>query len=147
MSAVSVTGCSGADEAEHVKVVFDVKGHRQDLDVTIPKLVFNSKQGWSGAAEVTDQYRQQHFHIRPGKRQRCASRALHRHHGALREPEPGHRPGAPPFRLRQLPRSMEPRHGDTFCNIADSAVLDTRIYRTRQDFEPALTSYWRSRSR
>src|SRR5262245_40458276 len=27
-------------EAEHVKVVFDVKGHRQDLDVTIPKLQF-----------------------------------------------------------------------------------------------------------
>src|SRR5437764_9138626 len=36
------------ESAEHVKVVFDVKGHRQDVDVTIPKLIFNSKSGWSG---------------------------------------------------------------------------------------------------
>src|SRR6266542_5816271 len=39
------------DEPEHVKVVFDVKGHRQDFDATIPKFTFHSKQGWSGAAE------------------------------------------------------------------------------------------------
>src|SRR5215472_3915590 len=41
------------DEAEHVKVVFDVKGHRQDVDVNIPKAIFSSRQGWSGAAEVS----------------------------------------------------------------------------------------------
>ena len=40
-------------ETEHVKVVFDVKGHRQDFEVNVPKLVFNSKQGWSGEAEVS----------------------------------------------------------------------------------------------
>src|SRR5436190_9555392 len=28
------------DVAEHVKVVFEVKGHRQVIDVTIPKLTF-----------------------------------------------------------------------------------------------------------
>src|SRR5260370_33652390 len=39
-------------EAEHVKVVFDVNGHRQDFDVNIPKAIFSSRQGWSGAAEI-----------------------------------------------------------------------------------------------
>jgi outer membrane protein assembly factor BamA len=41
------------DEAEHVKVVFDVKGRRQNVDVNIPKVVFNSRQGWTGTAEVS----------------------------------------------------------------------------------------------
>src|SRR5207248_5858481 len=35
------------DQPEHIKVVFEVKPHEFDLDISVPKFVYNSREGWS----------------------------------------------------------------------------------------------------
>jgi len=40
------------DSPEHVRVEFEVKQYRGEVGVNFTKLVYNSKQGWSGAGEV-----------------------------------------------------------------------------------------------
>ena len=40
------------DSPEHVRVEFDVRPYRGDMDANVTKFVYNSQQGWSGAGEV-----------------------------------------------------------------------------------------------
>ena len=40
------------DSPEHVRVEFEVKQYRGDVDANLTKFVYNSKQGLSGAGEV-----------------------------------------------------------------------------------------------
>ena len=40
------------DSPEHVRVEFEVKQYRGEVGANFTKLVYNSKQGWSGAGEV-----------------------------------------------------------------------------------------------
>ena len=37
---------------EHVRVEFEVKPSRANIDVTLTKFVYDSKQGWSGAGAL-----------------------------------------------------------------------------------------------
>ena len=46
---------------EHVKVVFEVKGRPRSYEVSIPKFLYHSKQGWSAAAEGTIQLDRHRF--------------------------------------------------------------------------------------
>jgi hypothetical protein len=127
-------------ETDHVRVVFEVKGHRQDVDVTIPKFVFNSKQGFTAAAEVTTNIASNAFtfglvsdnDLLPERYAGVTARYENRRLGTDR------------VRLGfafgsyhdQWNRATE---GFLAAQSADSGELIPGIYRTRQDFEPSLT--------
>jgi Omp85 superfamily domain len=128
------------DEAEHVKVVFDVKGHRQDVDVTIPKFIFNSKQGWSAAAEIGTSVAKNAFTFGlvsdndtlPERYTGITARYENRSLGTDR------------VRLRFAFASYHDQWNSTSENFLSQQPFGPAdqvpgIYRTRQDIEPAVT--------
>jgi|SRR5581483_11028836 len=122
------------EEAEHVKVVFDVKGHRQDLDVTIPKLAFNSKSGWSGSAQVGTSVASNSFAFGvvsdndtlPERYTGITARYENRKLGTDRV---------------HFTFGFASYHDQWDRTTVETAALDQGpgLYRTRQDFEPAVT--------
>lgn len=46
---------------EHVRIVYEVKGHQADFDVSVPKFLYHGKQGWSAAVEATTRVAQNSF--------------------------------------------------------------------------------------
>jgi outer membrane protein assembly factor BamA len=122
------------EEAEHVKVVFDVKGHRQDLDVTIPKLTFNSKTGWSGSAQAGTSVGANAFTLGfvsdndtlPERYTGITARYENRRLGTDRV---------------RMSFSFATYHDQWNHSTTDLAPADlgAGLYRTRQDFEPAVT--------
>lgn len=126
-------------EAEHVKVVFDVKGHRQDLDVTIPKLQFNSKSGWSGTAEVGTSIGSNGFTFGLVS----DNDTLPERYTGITARYENRKLGTDRVRFRfafasyhdQWNRTTE----DFLSQSSNSSGLTPAIYRTRQDFEPAVT--------
>ena len=128
------------DEPEHVKVVFDVKGHRQDFDATIPKFSFHSKQGWSGAAEVTTTIDQNAFTFGLVS----DNDALPERYAGITARYENRKLGSDKVRLRFGFGSYHDQwNRDTETTLrlqpSDSSDVIPGIYRTRQDFEPAVT--------
>ena len=128
------------DEPEHVKVVFDVKGHRQDFDATIPRFGFNSKQGWSGAAELTTTVAGNAFTVGVVS----DNDSLPERFTGITARYENRKLGSDRVRLRfgfgsyhdQWNRSTETALA---AQPSDSSDVTPGIYRTRQDFEPAVT--------
>jgi outer membrane protein assembly factor BamA len=128
------------DEFDHVKVVFDLKGRKQDVDVNIPKFVFSSKQGWSAAAEASTTISGNAFTVGmvsdndalperyTGVTARYERRSLGTDRVGLR------------FAFASY-HDQWTRASENFVSQQpfDSPDLVPGIYRTRQDFEPALT--------
>lgn len=128
------------DEPEHVKVVFDVKGHRQDFDVTIPKVIFNSRQGWTSAAEVTSSIAQNSFTFGLVS----DNDALPERFAGVTARYENQKLGTDRVRLRFSFGSYHDQwNGATQSALlqqpADSTNAVPGIYRTRQDFEPSVT--------
>ena len=128
------------DQPEHVKVVFDLKGHRQDLDATVPMLTYHAKEGWSAAAEVTSNIGSNSFTF-----------GLVSNNDTLPERFAGvtaryenRKLGSDRVRLRfgfgsyhdQWNRNTETA---LLRQPSDSKDVIPGIYRTRQDFEPGVT--------
>jgi hypothetical protein len=126
-------------EAEHVKVVFDVKGHRQDVDVTIPKLIFNSKSGWTGSAQIGTSAGSNSFTFGivsdndtlPERFTGITARYEERKLGTDRV--------RLSFNFASYHEQWN-RSTDNFLSQPSAAAgLIPGTYRTRQDFEPAVT--------
>jgi Omp85 superfamily domain len=128
------------DEPEHVKVVFDVKGHRQDFDATIPKFMFNSRQGWSGAAEVTTSVAKNAFTVGVVS----DNDSLPERYTGITARYENRKLGSDRVRLRFGFGSYHDQWNPaTETSLqqqpSDSSYVTPGIYRTRQDFEPAVT--------
>ena len=121
------------DEAEHVKVVFDVKGHRHDFDVNIPKAIYSSRQGGSGAAEVSTGIGGNRF---TAGLVSDDDTSPDRYAGVTARYERQHL-GLEPLGFRF---SFASYH-DQWARPAEIAAADLTpgIYRTRLDFQPVLT--------
>jgi len=128
------------NEAEHVKVVFDVKGHRQDVDVTIPKLILSSKSGWSASAEIGTTVANNTFTFGLVS----DNDTLPERYTGITARYENRRLGTDRARLSfsfasyhdQWNRSTENFLSQQPATAADSVP---GMYRTRQDFEPAVT--------
>jgi hypothetical protein len=128
------------DEAEHVKVVFDVKGHRQDVDVTIPKFIFNSKQGWSAAAEIGTGVGNNAFTFGLVS----DNDTLPERYAGITARYENRKLGTDRVRFRFAFASYHDqwnRASENFLSQQPFGPADQApgIYRTRQDFEPAVT--------
>ncbi len=128
------------DQPDHVKVLFDIKGHTQSVDCEVPKFLYHAKQGWSAAVEATTRVSNNAFTFGlvsdndelperyAGVTARYENKKLGTDHVGLR------------FAFGS--------YHDQW-NQATQTALDQQpagpadqvpgIYRTRQDFEPALT--------
>jgi hypothetical protein len=123
----------------HVKVVFEVKGHRKDVDVTIPKLTFNSKAGFSGSAEVGTSVANHAFTLGlvsdndnlPERYTGVTARYEYRNLWTERVH----------FRFAfGSYHDQWNRATDSFLSQPSNlAEAPSGLYRTRQDFEPAIT--------
>jgi hypothetical protein len=127
-------------EAEHVKVVFDVKGHRQDVDVTIPKFIFNSKQGWSAAAEIGTSVANNAFTFGLVS----DNDTLPERYSGITARYENRKLGTDRVRLRFTFASYHDQwnhNTENFLSQQPFGMPDEMpgIYRTRQDFEPAVT--------
>jgi len=126
------------DEAEHVKVVFDVKGHRQDVDVTVPKFILNSRQGWSAAAEVGTSVANNSFTFGMVS----DNDTLPERYTGITARYENRKLGTDRVRLRFAFASYHDQWNRTSENFLSQQPFDDQIpgiYRTRQDFEPAVT--------
>jgi hypothetical protein len=126
------------DVSEHVKVVFDVKGHRKDVDVTIPRLIFNSRSSFSGSAQVGTTIANNTFAVGlvsdnetlPERYTGITARWEERKLGSERV----HLSFAFASYHDQWSRTTQ-----DFLAQPNPADQAPGIYRTRQDFEPAVT--------
>ena len=125
---------------EYVRVVFEVKLRPTKFDVSVPKFLYNSKQGWSGAIEGTATIKHQGFTfglVSDG------DELAERYAGLLARYE-NTSLGSDRVRLRfqfesyhtQWNRStldaLEPMHAGEPADYSG-------IYRSRQNFQPTLT--------
>jgi hypothetical protein len=125
---------------EYVKVAFEVKPRPTKFDISVPKFLYTAKQGWSGAVEgtVTAKQNSMTFGLVSD-----GDELAERYAGLLARYENSHA-GADWLRLRvefesfhtQWNRStreeLAPVH-------AGEAADFSGTYRTRQNFEPAVT--------
>jgi Omp85 superfamily domain len=128
------------DTPEHVKVIFDVKGHRQDLDVEVPKFLYHAKQGWSAAIDATTTIANNAFTfglVSDGD-------ALPERYAGINARYENKKLGTDRLGLRF---SFASYHDQWNRNTMDLLLVQRPgarsdvpgIYRTRQEFAPALT--------
>ncbi len=129
---------------DFVQVIFEVKLPPTRFDVSVPKFLYNSKQGWSGAVEGTVSVRQNGFTfglVSDG------DELAERYAGLVARYENG-RVGSDRVRLRfQFESYHEQWNRATLEDLnPDSQDFDdgafsrtSAPYRTRQNFEPVVT--------
>jgi hypothetical protein len=126
---------------DYVQVVFDVKLRPTRFDVTVPKFLYNGKQGWSGAVEGTATVRHNGFTlglVSDGDElaERYAGLAARYENTKL---------GTDRLHLRfQFETYHDEWNRNTLAELptepANLALADTSgAYRTRQNFEPEVT--------
>jgi len=123
---------SRGEHAESVKVVFEVKQHEQRFDLSGPKGMYESRQGWTGELDASAKVHSNTFTVGVLS---DGDTLLERYAGVRARYENRH-PGTD--RLRA---SFE---FDSFHNVWNAATLEVadgthELYRTRQNFEPELT--------
>ena len=121
---------------DYVQVVFDIELRPTRFDVSVPKFLYNAKQGWTGALEGTASIHHNGFTLGIVS---DGDELAERYAGLVARYEnnaAGQRSRALPLSIRKLPPAVErqyPRGGRR------SAGCDFRLYRTRQNFEPEIT--------
>lgn len=126
------------DTPEHVKVVFEVKGRPRSYEISIPKFLYHSKQGWSAAAEGTVQIDQHRFTagvVSDG------DELAERFAGVMGRYE-NRKVGTDRLRFRFLAESYHQQwNRATRMAAAETlgAARTSPIYRARDNFEPTAT--------
>jgi hypothetical protein len=121
---------------EYVKVVFNISERDTHFDVSVPKFLYNAKQGWSGAVEGS-----------AGKKQNTFTFGLVSDGDELPERYAGltaryenDRLGSDRVRLRfQFESYHEQWNRATLEQLAPASETTSAVYRTRQNFEPEVT--------
>ena len=125
---------------DYVQVVFDVKLRPTRFDISVPKFLYNAKQGWSGAVEGTATVRQNGFTLGLVS---DGDELAERFAGVVARYE-NTRLGTDRVHLRFAFESYhEQWNGNTIDRLPpqlNTGLSDTSgIYRTRQNFEPEVT--------
>jgi hypothetical protein len=128
---------------DYVQVVFDVKLRPTRFDVTVPKFLYNGKQGWSGAVDGTATVKNNGFTLGLVSDN---DELAERYTGLVARYE-NTRLGSDNVHLRfQFETYHEQWNGSTDAlpaldsHAATLASADTAsVYRTRQNFEPEVT--------
>lgn len=123
---------SRGERPESVKVVFEVKQHEQRFDLSGPKGMYHSRQGWTGELDASVKVRSNTFTfgvLSDGD-------ALLERYAGVRARYVNRHPGT--GRLRAA------FEFDSYHNIWNPSTLQVvdgthQLYRTRQNFEPELT--------
>ena len=126
------------DTPEYVKVVFEVKGRPRSFEVSIPKFLYHSKQGWSAAVEGTLEVADNRFTagiVSDG------DALAERYAGVSARYEKPH-VGTDRVRFRlpgeTLPSAVEPRHAHGRATPAAYSYTSP-TYRARHNIEPTVT--------
>ena len=124
---------------DYVQVVFEIKLRPTRFDISVPKFLYDSRQGWSGAVEGTATVGHNGFTLGLVS---DGDELAERYAGVAARYE-NSRLGSDRVRLRLAFESYhEQWHGNTLAQLPPltSGLSDTSgIYRTRQNFEPEVT--------
>lgn len=128
---------------EYVKVVFDVNDRNPHIDASVPKFLYNSRQGWTGSVEVdVGAVRQNFFSFGIAS----DGNELAERYAGLSARYENARLGTDRVRLRFAFESYHQQwnratleHFDQAEPVSASASLTSAPYRTRQNFEPTVT--------
>jgi len=121
---------------EYVQVIFDIQLRPTRFDVSVPKFLYDSKQGWTGAIEGTASLH--HNGITLGVVS-DGDELTERYAGLVARYE-NTRLGTDRVRLRfQVESYHEQWNGNTLAAAAASPEVTSAVYRARQNFEPEVT--------
>ena len=127
------------DQPDSVRVVFEIKVPPTRFDVSVPKFLYNAKQGWSGAVEGTGTIERNSFTLGLVSDQ---DELVERYTG-LRARYENTRLGTDRVRLRfQFEDYHDQWNGATRNQLllgGAPADLTSGVYRTRQNFEPVVS--------
>ena len=125
------------ESPEHVRVEFEVKPYRGDVDANLTKFVYNSKQGMSGAGEVGVTVQQNSFRFGLAS---DGDSLDERYTGISARYENRHL-GTDRVGLKfQFESYHDQWDGSTLDALAAGGYKETSdAYRTRQNFQPAAT--------
>jgi outer membrane protein assembly factor BamA len=127
---------SRGTEPEHVKVEFTVENqHRRDFDISFPKGLYQSKQGWSGAVDTTTSF---------GKNDVSAGvisdgDTLVERFSGLRTRYERNALGTPRLRFRFEFDSYHEQWNSSTLETVSRQTSPYSLYRSRQNFEPSIT--------
>lgn len=126
-----------ADIPEHVRVEFEVKQPRANIDAAVTKAVYNSRDGWSGAGAVG--FTVQHNSFLFGAAS-DGDTLMERFAGINGRYENKHLLGSDKLGLRfQFESYHEQWNQNTIDAAAAHPNLTSATYRTRQNYQPTLT--------
>jgi hypothetical protein len=125
------------DSPEHVRVEFEVKPYRGDVGASVTKFVYNSKQGWSGDGGVDITAQQNSFRfglVSDGD-------ALDERYAGISARYENRNVGSDRVDLKfQFDSFHDQWNSNTLDALAAGGSKETSdAYRTRQDFQPAVT--------
>ena len=125
------------DSPEHVRVEFEVRPYRGDVDATLTKFVYNSKQGGSGAGEVGVTVLQNSFRfgvVSDGD-------SLDERYAGISARYENRHVGTDRVNLKfQFDSFHDQWNPGTLDALAAGGSKETSdAYRTRQNFQPAVT--------
>ena len=125
------------DSPEHVRVEFEVRPYRGDVDANLTKFVYNSKQGGSGAGEVGVTVLQNSFRfgvVSDGD-------SLDERYAGISARYENRHVGTDRVNLKfQFDSFHDQWNPGTLDALAAGGSKETSdAYRTRQDFQPAVT--------
>ena len=125
------------DSPEHVRVEFEVRPYRGDVDATLTKFVYNSKQGGSGAGEVGVTVLQNSFRfgvVSDGD-------SLDERYAGISARYENRHVGTDRVNLKfQFDSFHDQWNPSTLDALAAGGSKETSdAYRTRQNFQPAVT--------
>lgn len=124
------------DSPEHVRVEFDVKSFRGSADARGTKLLYSSKEGWSGGGEVGFTLQQNSFAFGLVS---DSDTLAERFAGVTARYENQH-VGTDRVGLRfQFESYHEQWNRNTLAEAAAGSEVTSDAYRTRQNFQPAAT--------
>jgi hypothetical protein len=121
---------------DYVQVVFDIQLRPTRFDVSVPKFLYNAKQGWTGALEGTASIKHNGFTfgiVSDG------DEVAERYAGLVARYE-NNRLGSDRVRFRfQFESYHDQWNGNTLAEAPAAQDVTSAAYRTRQNFEPEIT--------
>jgi hypothetical protein len=125
-----------SDTPDHVRVEFEVKPARANIDATVNKFLYNSRDGWSGAGALGFTVQQNTFLFGLAS---DGDTLIERYAGISGRYENKHL-GSDRLGLRfQFESYHEQWNGNTLTAAAAHPNETSAAYRTRQNFQPTLT--------
>jgi hypothetical protein len=121
---------------DYVQVVFDVQLRPTRFDVSVPKFLYNAKQGWTGALEGTASIHHNGFTLGMVS---DGDELAERYAGLVARYE-NTRLGSDRVRFRfQFESYHQQWNGNTRAEAAASPEVTSALYRSRQNLEPEIT--------